>query len=304
MRIAQSEKSVMFAKRNTVTTIRREKTEGMFAMPRFCVMTFMFKPWWNSQRMSIEEMLDGFGALGVEGVEPFHRDFVEEPGLAKRYRAQLDGLGMKVAAVDVMCNLVYADENQKKADRDELRRGLDICKELGAEIAHVAGHKLRDGVTPSDGRKMIAEGLLDAADLAESYGLTLAIEDFDPSPTLVCSASDCLEILDLCGGRVKLVFDTGNFSACGERADDVFDRMASRIAHVHIKDGILDSSLASGRKSCDIGKGDIPNAAIAKMLNKIGYRGWVALETHGRDQMDPVSAIRMELPVLQKWFSE
>ena len=41
-----------------------------------------------------------------------------------------------------------------------MRRGLDICAELGADIAHVAGHRLRDGVSAVDGRKMIAEGLL------------------------------------------------------------------------------------------------------------------------------------------------
>jgi len=247
-------------------------------------------------------MLKGFAAAGAQGVEPFHRDFVEDPGLLKRYNRLLADNNMKVAAVDVMCNLVYADNTQKQQDRDELRRGLEICAKLHADVAHVAGHGLRGGVTPADGRKMIAEGLLETADFAKQHGLTLAIEDFDPSPDLVCSARDCLEILRLSGDVVKLVFDTGNFAAVNERADLVFAALADRICHCHFKDFAVSSSDPRGYSSCDLGQGMIPNKAVAGMLAARGYNGWIALETRGRDNLSPVAAIQRELPLLKSWF--
>jgi len=271
-------------------------------MPRFAVMTFMFKPWWQDGRITHESMLEGFAAAGVLGVEPFHRDFVDEPELLTRYVRALADNGMRTAAVDVMCNLVYADDAQKREDRDELRRGLDICAELGADIAHVAGHHLRDGVTPADGRGMIAEGLLEASELAASLGLVLAIENFSPAPDLMCSADDCLDILDLAGGAVRLAFDTGNFIAVGERADANFDRLADWICQCHFKDYVPDASVAAGYRACDLGQGVIPNAAVARGLVARDYDGWVALETAPRPDVSPVAAVTRELPLLKSWF--
>jgi sugar phosphate isomerase/epimerase len=271
-------------------------------MPKFAVMTFMFKPWWQDGRTTHEAMLEGFAAAGAEGVEPFHRDFVDEPALVARYTKTLGDLGMHVAAVDVMCNLVYADAVQKQKDRDELRRGLDICVELGADIAHVAGHALRDGVTPEDGRKMIAEGMLEVAEFAQAHDLVLAIENFNPSPELVCSGAHCLEIMELTDGAVRFVLDTGNFLAVDERADEQFLLVADRICHCHFKDFAPDPEAANGHRSCDLGAGMIPNAAVACQLLERGYEGWVALETAPRSDVGPVEVVQRELPLLKSWF--
>ena len=271
-------------------------------MPHFAVMTFMFKPWWREGRMTHEQMLAGFAAAGVEGVEPFHRDFVEDPALLEAYPRLLKDNGLSAPVIDVMCNLVHADETQKRQGRDDLRRGLDVCQALGASIAHVAGHRLVPGVTPAAGRKMIAEGLAEAADAARDAGLVLAIEDFNPSPDLICTAEDCLDIMRLSGDVVRFVFDTGNFIAVGQRADEVLDLVADRVVHCHFKDFAMDPEAKNGYRGCDLGEGVIPNAAVAVRLAARGYDGWVALETRGRDDTDPVAAVGKELPLLKSWF--
>lgn len=272
-------------------------------MPKYAVMTFMFKPWWIDGRVTHEAMLEGFAGEGADGVEPFHRDFVEDPELLPRYRKACDDNGIKVAAVDVMCNLVYSNATQKQEDRDEMRRGLDVCVGLGAEIAHVAGHRLRDGVSASDGRKMIAEGLLEVADFAEQNGLTLAIEDFDPAPDLLCTLADCIEVMTLAEDRVKFVFDTGNFEAVGERADANVAAVADRICHCHFKDFAPAPDTPTGRRGCHLGAGMVPNAEVARLLMERDYDGWVALETIGRSDVSPVDAVAGELPILKSWFA-
>lgn len=271
-------------------------------MPKYAVMTFMFSPWWHEGRMSHETMLAGFAAAGAQGIEPFHRDFTDDPALLPRYKRILDDNGLTAPVVDVICNLVYANQEQRRQGIDDLKRGLDVCKGFGTEIAHVAGHTLVDGVSPADGRQMIADGLLSVADDARAAGITLAIEDFDPSPKLVCSAADCMEIMRLSGDVVKFVFDTGNFMAVGERADQVFDQVADRICHCHFKDFVADASMASGYRGADFGAGDVPNAVIASKLNALGYDGWVALETRAHPELDPVSLVRQDLALLKSWF--
>ncbi|HRU05226.1 MAG TPA: sugar phosphate isomerase/epimerase family protein [Candidatus Brocadiia bacterium] len=272
-------------------------------MPKFAVMTFMFKPWLRDNRITHEKMLAGFAAAGAQGIEPFHRDFIEDPNLLKTYPKLLKDNGLCAPVVDVMCNLVYADETQKRQSQDDLNRGLEVCHALGTVIAHVAGHRLVPGVAPADGRKMIADRLAQAAASPAGKGLIFAIEDFNPSPDLVCSAKDCLEIMDLSGGVVRMVFDTGNFIAVKERADQIFDLVADRITHCHFKDFITDPAAKAGYRSCDMGQGEIPNRAIARKLVARGYDGWVSLETYGRAEVDPVTAVRSELPVLKSWFA-
>ena len=272
-------------------------------MPRYAVMTFMFKPWLRDGRMSHEEMLAGFANAGAEGIEPFHRDFVEDAALLKAYPKLLSDTGLSAPVVDVMCNLAYADESQKRQGQDDLQQGLDVCHALGTTIAHVAGHRVPPGVDPADARKMVADGLAEAAGDPANADLVFAIEDFNPSPDLICSAEDCLEIMSLSGDTVRFVFDTGNFIAVGQRADEVFDLLADRIAHCHFKDFVVDSEAKNGYRSCDMGQGVIPNKAVAEKLTARGYDGWVALETFGRAEVDPVTAVNMELPVLKAWFS-
>ncbi len=271
-------------------------------MPRFAVMTFMFRPWLKEGRISLADMLAGFAAAGAEGIEPFHTDFVDAPQATREYRDLLAAHNLKTAAVDIMCNLVYADSTQRQAGRDQLRKGLDIAQELGADIAHVAGHCLVEGVTPGDGRKMIAAGLAEVADIARAGGMTLAIENFNPSPDLVCKAEDCLEIMRLAGDDLRFVLDTGNFIAVDEDPQRNFDAVAERICHCHFKDFKADPEHPKGYQSCDLGTGDIPNSAVAAQLIARGYDGWVALETYGRKTVDPVSAVALEIPVLQSWF--
>ncbi len=265
-------------------------------------MTFMFTPWWSDGRITHEELLAGLAAAGVEGIEPFDRDFLDEPALLPRYRQALADNGLTVPAVDVICNLVYADATQKQEGRERLRRGLEVCQALGTEVAHVAGHRLVEGVAPEDGKQMIADGLAEAAELVRADGIVMAIENFGPAPTLICRGDDCLDVLQRSHGAVKFVFDTGNFVVVKQWANEQFDLLADYICHCHFKDFVVDFAATPTYKGCDLGAGDVPNAAVAAALTARGYDGWVALETRGREDVDPVSAVRQELPLLRSWF--
>jgi len=271
-------------------------------MPKFAVMTFMFGGWWRDGRLTHSEMLKHFAAAGVEGIEPFHRDFVDNRELLQLYRAMPSDYGMTVAAVDVMCNLVYSNAAERQEGLDDMRRGLDVCAKLDTDIIHVAGHRLREGVSPEDGRKMIADGLMEAVSFADEQGMTVAIEDFNPAPDLICSAEDCLDLLKLTGDKVQFVFDTGNFLAVEEESDTVIDQFAGRICHCHFKDYERMPD-PPGYRSADLGAGVIPNQAVAKKLVQQGYDGWVALETRSRNDMCPTEAVRTELPLLKSWFA-
>jgi sugar phosphate isomerase/epimerase len=253
-------------------------------------------------------MIEGLAALGVQGLEPFHTTFVKNPALIARYRRTLGDNGLCISAVDVLCDLVYSTPQERQQGRDDLRRGLEISAALGAQVAHVAGHRPKQGVRLTDGRKMIADGLKSEAEFATKHGLTLAIEDFGLAPTLLCKAADCLETLRFADGAVRFVFDVGNFEFAGEHADANLDALYEHICYVHFKDWRLAKARRPGNADlgldlvgCPLGEGIVPGARVAEMLKARGYFGWVALET-GALLDDPVSAIKRDLTALRRWM--
>jgi sugar phosphate isomerase/epimerase len=246
-------------------------------------------------------MLDLCAAAGAKGVEVFHQDLADDPSMRALYKTLLADRGMTMPVIDVISNLVYADAAQKQQGIDGLRRGLDVCAEMGTGIAHVAGQRVVEGVSLGDARRMIADTLAAHVDMAAERGITIAFENFDPSPTLICSAADCLEILNRAGPGVKFVFDTGNFRAAGERSDENFDRLYDRICHFHFKDHQSDPTRPSGYRGCALGEGETPNPAIARELLRRGYSGWVALESLG--DKPPRVRIPADMAVLKGWLN-
>lgn len=270
-------------------------------MPRYAVMTFMFKHWFDQGKLTLPAMFKGFAEAGAQGVEPFHLDFVEDPALAGNYRRMAEDAGLSIPAVDVMCNLAWFDDAQKQKGREDLHRGLEICSRLGATIAHVAGHKVTADQDPAIGRQRIAEQLIAAADLAKSYNVVLAIEDF-PSPTLISSAAHCKEVLDLCHGHVKFLFDTGNFLASGGNPIDAYPMLADQTVHIHVKDNCMNPEAKLGYTHCRLCEGVIPNEQVLQQFASDGYDQWIALEAAGSGEIDPVTIVKRELPMVKQWF--
>lgn len=269
-------------------------------MINIAVMTFMYRGNIDKGELTHEDLVKLCAAGGAKGLEAFDRDFVDKPSLLPLYKKLLADNGMTMPVVDVITNLVYGNAAQKQKGIDDLRRGLDICAELGSEIAHVAGHSPVEGVTLDDARNMIADTLAAHAPMAKARGLTLGIEDFDPSPTLICSAADCLAILKRAKGTVKLVFDTGNFMAAGESADRNLPLMYKHICSFHVKDYGRDPANPSRRKAFPLGKGEVPNAAVLAEAVRRGFSGWMALESLAGEP--PRKAIPSDLATLKGWL--
>lgn len=271
-------------------------------MIKFAVMTFMYDAWANGPAGSHEELIRMVGESGADGIEAFCNPFMGNPGYLKLYQRELQNAGLKMPVMDLIANLACADKALRAEAYEAMRRGIDVCEALNVEVVHVAGCMLSEGQTPGDGRKWIAEGLTAFVDDVEKRGMILAIEDFDPAPKLICSAADCLEILDRTGGRVKFVFDTGNFEAAGEHAEDNFERLIGRTCHFHFKD--FEATQDPSRLFCGapFGQGRIKNREIAALINKSGYSGWVALESYPQKGNGPRETVAKELRTLKGMF--
>ena len=270
-------------------------------MIKFAVMTFMYNAWVNGENGSHEELIKILGESSADGMEAFCNIFMGNDELMKLYQKELNSNQVKMPVMDLMVNLACADKKERSDAYETMRMGIDICDALNSEVVHIAGCKSIDGICPTDGRKWIAEGLSDFVGDVEKRGMTLAFEDFNPSPELICSSADCLDILKLTDSRIKFVFDTGNFEASGEHAEDCFDELIKYTCHFHFKDfkAEKDPKACSGTH---FGQGKIKNREIAQAIKKSNYSGWVALESYLQDDNGPRETIQKELSALESLF--
>ena len=270
-------------------------------MVKLAVMTSMYDNWINNYGGSHERLLRELGKAGVGGIEAFCNLFMDNDELLKLYQKEMTDSGLVMPVMDLISNLAYREKSQRQEAYEKMRKGIDICAAMGTEIVHVAGCALVGGVSAKDGRKLIAEGLMEFVDDVEKRGMILAFENYDLSPNLICSVTDCLEIIKLTGDRVKFVFDTGNFESVGEHAESNFASLIGHTCHFHFKD------LKKDENSCEytnafFGEGVVKNRQIAKMIKTSGYNGWVALETFSQVEDGPAKAIPRPLALLKSWF--
>lgn len=268
---------------------------------KYAVMTFMYSGWCDGEDGSHEKLIKIIADSGATGIEAFANHFFRNEDLVKLYQREMMDAGVGMPVMDLLANLAASDTAERRIEYDKMRMGIDICDALDTEVVHVAGCKLVGDTTPADGRKLIAEGLMEFVDDIEKRGMILAIEDFDPSPTLICSAADCMEILELTDNRAKFVFDTGNFEAVGEHAEDNFDEMIDTTCHFHFKDFAPDDS-ERGYSGTHFGTGMVKNREVAGKILESGYTGWVALESVKQFPSGPVETIPKDMDAMISMF--
>ncbi len=270
-------------------------------MVKFAVMTFMYKGWADSDEGSHEALLEILAEAGAEGVEAFCNHFFDNADLQQQYQRKMRDLHLRMPVMDLLVNLAEPAGLQREAEYDKMRKGIDICEAFSTEIVHLAGCRLPEAFRPQDARHWIAEGMLDFVDDIEKRGMVLAFEDFDPSPGLICSAEDCLEIIRLANNRVKFVFDTGNFKAVKENAEDNYERLFPHCCHFHFKD-FQAADNPRGYTGAHFGQGMIANRTIARKINASGYTSWVALESYLQGGNGPRETVSAELKILKSYF--
>jgi len=270
-------------------------------MIQFAIMTFPYITWENSEKGSPQKLIQILADAGADGMEAFCNPFMKKEKFVKLYQKELHANNIKMPVMDLIVNLACADRKERTEAYDLMRRGIDICDAFESKVVHIAGCESVQGISPEDGKKWIAEGLSDFVNDVDKRGMTLAFEDYGLATDLICSATDCLDILAKTDPRVQFVFDTGNFELVGEHAADCFEELLQHTCHYHFKDLVLDDS-PSGFHGTYFGEGAIKNKEIAKAIRKTNYNGWVALESDLQGNNGPRETIFKELPILKSMF--
>ena len=237
-----------------------------------------------------EPLLRDIKAAGFDGVEvPV---FEGEIGHYKSLATMLDDIGLERTAVAAMgdpsMNLI-GDEAARAKGVDHMRATLDKAHALGASLIcgplhSTLGHFSGEGPSEEEFARSKASQR-QIGDHAAGLGITVALEALNRFECYLVNTMDGLaaHLEEIGHPNIRAMYDT--FHANIEETDPTgaLERNARWIAHIHISEN--DRGVP--------GRGNIPWTETYSSIRKIGYDGWLTIESFGRGLPDLAAATKV-----------
>lgn len=218
------------------------------------------------------EALNGFGIENIElrGVNGKNISVLTESEV-KETKKVLDDYGIEVSSIGSPLGKIDIN-GDLNTHFETAKRVYETANILGAKNVRMFSFYSKE--TPFDKCKSeVYVGLEKLVDLSDDTGLTLCHENealiYGESP------EKCLEIAEYFGGRIKCVFDMGNFVLDGYEPMSAYKLLSDYIEYFHIKDALYVGAIVPA------GKGE---AKIKEILDDYKENGrkdtFITLEPH------------------------
>jgi len=195
----------------------------------------------------------------------------------------LKELGLSTSVFGVPTDLVSPDAKVRGKSIDMIKYGVEVCRQL--EIGHLLSHGGQHTNKGEAALERYVDGLSQAADIANSAGLTLSIEN---AGTLCHTGEELFRcIRSVNRPNMKVTFDGGNFILAGSDPHKAAELLASKVVHVHAKSfepapGIRERPFKDRPyKYCPIGHGLVDYHKIRDILAAAGFDGCFSFEPEG-----------------------
>ncbi len=259
---------------------------------------------------SLREMIDATKRYGFDGIEMRLLDGeIVPPNLPPHDRERV-ATECKAAGVPICCldtSLRIATSATDADARLEVARDaaayLELASAWGAPLIRVFGGEPEGGKSPAEIVAPMADLLSKIGQRAEQLGVGVALETHD----FFSASPDVMRVLDQVQNRhVGVLWDTHHPYRMGERVAETYERVVSRLLHVHVKDARKDDSERTGWQLVLLGEGEVPVAETVTYLRSVGYDKWVAVEWEKKwhpEIAPPEVALLHDGSLLRAWLN-
>lgn len=230
------------------------------------------------KNMTMEDFLKRAKELKVDGVSLescFFPNFDE--GWLKSLKSQLDGYGFdRVFAWGHPDGL---ERGQNWTAYEEMVACIPRAKAIGADVMRVVGSSLMFRHEPHGPQiKALVKMFKQAVPVAKDNGVKMAVENH-----IDFTSDEILQLLEEVDSEyLGLNFDTGNFLRLLDNPVKGMEKLAPFVYATHVKDLMPDKNASPTDwfffAGVPVGKGLIDNQALAQMLHKANYKGFLAVE--------------------------
>lgn len=241
---------------------------------KISVTVYSLRDYFARGLLDVPKFIEVVAKMGAEGVDlGYYWRSREERREARR---KLSETGLELAIYITASDFSKPRVEDREAEIERVKRSILEAKEMEAAILRVHPGDLKPGVNPADAEQWVSESLAEVADFAAGEGVVIAVENHGRH----FSRADVMERLFKADNRLRLVFDTGNFTLEGDDPAAAAERLAEWVVHVHAKDR------DKGGRMCSPGEGTIDFEKIHSILSSRGFSGFYSVEYEGwRDQL-------------------
>ncbi len=186
-------------------------------------------------------------------------------------KERLKELGLEIPCLSTACYL-----NDKENAAGHIKAGkeyIDLAFALGTPYIRVMGDPNPQPELEID-IAFVADGLLELADYATGKNVSVLLE----SNGIFSDSSLLGELLETLNHKeLGVLWDVHHpYRFCLEPVEETYANLKPYIRHLHMKDSIMAINGMPEYKL--MGKGDIPNNKVLKILENDGFEGYVSLE--------------------------
>ncbi|NOZ21449.1 MAG: sugar phosphate isomerase/epimerase [Planctomycetes bacterium] len=213
----------------------------------------------------------GFDGLElVFGANEYEQNPLWTPEGVEEIKSQTVAAGIAVPSV---CGGYY-NQRGLAADDAELRRTgvevlltlIDRCADVGMETILLAFFG-KGEITEPQHEDYVVEAMEQCAPKAQARNINLCLETTLPAKRFLALAQRINH------PHVRIYYDLANPVMWDENPAEGLDILSEFVAQIHVKDrGENDGNV-------QLGTGRVPYPDVVKTIRKIGYDGWMCLET-------------------------
>ncbi len=152
---------------------------------------------------------------------------------AKALKAEAEKYGVKASAIGSPLGKIKLNDDMD-AHMEKAKRTFETANILGAPFVRMFSFYALEGKNFEGLRDAVMENLAKMVDIADQFGITLCHENehdvYGEGP------EECLDVLKTFDGKIKAVFDMGNFVLCGHDPIKAYELLKDYVAYFHIKD--------------------------------------------------------------------
>ncbi|MDB5057532.1 MAG: Xylose isomerase protein barrel, partial [Chloroflexi bacterium] len=183
--------------------------------------------------------------------------------------------GIDLCALDTSCKLNQYEPRERTAQIDELRRWIALAQSTSVPLLRVFGGQGSPNYDDATQDGFVVDALRQIAPEAEAAGISVMLETHDA----FSSARRVGRILDtVASPSIGALWDSHHPYRVREDVDVVTAALGTRIVHVHVKDARRAAPDSEEWQLVPLGEGELPVKAQLAALNRMGYRGYVAVE--------------------------
>jgi hydroxypyruvate isomerase len=213
----------------------------------------------------------------------------------------VESFGLSIASVAGYNDFTshVTDELQREVER--LEYYCKLAADLSVNIVRAMGGDPKPGLSKSQMVRNIIQGFKIAVEMADQYGVTLALENHG---TVTNNGSTLMKIIDeVASDNLGLTLDTGNFCWAGfslEESYEYFNQLVPYVVNVHLKDVVSD--VGNKAKFVPLGQGKMDLRRIVTLLADHGYQGALLCEYEGMG--DPKELLQSGVFRQEKYVQE